>query len=142
MVRNISYHTRELKEEIDLEVGRPFSIIERIKMGGNGSQRFVIVEASKEIELLYNRDNKTNFCNIELREKGIILRFRSVQETFAWIIPYHLMSIFKDGNHISIFAGSEFVRLTPAHNSMLDNKFFRKLQDGKSNIQKRTKFYI
>jgi len=134
MIRNISYHTRELKEELDLEVGKSFSIFKRIKMGGNGSQRFVIIEASKELEELVNRDNKTNFCNIELREKGIILRFRSVSESFAWLVPYHLMSIIKNDNYFSIFAGAEFVRLSPAHNALLNHKFLQKLLNQKTEV--------
>ena len=138
MVRNISYNKKELKEEILLEVGKGFSLFKRLRLGGNGSQRYVIKEASKELEKLANLDNKTNFCNIELRERGIILRFRSRLETYAWIVPYYLLSVFKNEDHFSIFAGAEFVRLTPAHNASLNTRFLTKLLEMKSKQQLET----
>lgn len=138
MVRNISYNRKETREEILFEVGKSLSIFKRLRMGGNGSQRFVIIEASNELEELANLDNKTNFCNIELRERGIILRFRSRLETYAWVVPYYLLSVFKNETHFSLFAGAEFVRLTPAHNASLNTKFLRKLLEMKSGQQLQT----
>ncbi|MCG8306405.1 MAG: hypothetical protein MI975_03375 [Cytophagales bacterium] len=132
MIRNISYNTKELRREIRETVGKPFSMIKRFRLKGNGSQRYVILEASDELFQLITRDNNANFCNIELRENGIILRFRSKLETFGWILPYRLLSVFKSENSIAIFAGSEFVRLKPAHNATLNFKFIRKLLELKS----------
>ena len=127
MVRNISFNSKELKEEILEKVGKSFSFLRRLKMGGVGSQRFEAIEASPLIDDLFTLDNKTNFCNIELREKGIILHFRSRLETYGWIVPYHLISVFKSENYYSIFASAEFVKLKPAHNSSLNHRFIQKL---------------
>lgn len=135
MVRNISYNKKELREEILLVVGKAFSLLKRLRLGGIGSQRFVMVEASDELEQLAKLDNKTNFCNIELRERGIILRFRSRLETYGWVVPYYLLSIFKNDDHFSLFAGAEFVRLAPAHNASLNTKFLRKMLEMKSQQQ-------
>ncbi len=140
MIRNVSYNDRVIRGEIEAEVGKAISLFKRFKLGGNGSQRFVILEANKELEELANLDNKTNFCNIELRDKGIILRFRSRLETYAWAIPYSLVSVFKYNDHLSIFAGAEFVKLAPAHNASLDQKFLRKLMDLKNAYQKNSSF--
>ena len=96
-------------------------------MGGIGSQRYVSIDASPNIQDLFDLDNKTNFCNIELREKGIILHFRSRLETFGWIVPYYLLSIFKSENGYSIHAESDFVKLKAAHNSGLNHRFIQKL---------------
>lgn len=125
-----------------MEVGKTLSVFERLKMGGNGSQRYVMVDASHELEELANLDNKTNFCNVELREKGIILRFRSRLETYAWVVPYHLLSIFKNDSHFSVFAGAEFVKLKPAHNAPLNHKFLKKLLEIKANHQASTSLGI
>lgn len=132
MIRNISYNTKELREEFLTHTGKSLSLYKRITMGGNGSQRYVIVEASNELENLANRDNKTNFCNIELRQKGLILRFRSKLETYGWLVPYYLLSVFKSEDSLSIYAGPEFVRLKAAHNSSLDHKFILKILSAKS----------
>ena len=127
MIRNISFNDKELKEEIIQLVGKSFSLLSRFKMGGIGSQRYVSVEASPMIQELFEHDNKTNFCNIELREKGIILHFRSRLETFGWIVPYHLLSVFKSDDSYSIYAASDFVKLKAAHNSSLNHRFIQKL---------------
>jgi pyrroloquinoline quinone (PQQ) biosynthesis protein C len=40
-------------------------------------------------------DNNQDVCNVELRPKGLIIRFRSLLETYAIVIPYYKLSIFK-----------------------------------------------
>jgi hypothetical protein len=127
MIRNISYNSKEVNEEITRSVGRPYSFIKRLKLGGNGSQRLEIVEAFNDLENLLLGDNKTKFCNIELREKGIILHFRARLETHCWAVPYYLMSLFKSEDSFSIFAGAEFVRLKAAHNAKLNHSFISKI---------------
>lgn len=132
MIRETTYRLKEIKQEINAIVGKSMSILKRLKMGGNGSQRLIIVEAFKELEELINVDNKSKFCNLEIRENGIILHFRSRLETYAWIVPFHLMSLFKSEDSISIYAGAEFVRLRPAHNSTFNHKFIQKILDMKA----------
>jgi hypothetical protein len=127
MIRNISYNSKELREEMISSVGKSFSMLKRIKLKGIGSQRYVLFEASKELEQLISRDNMTNFCNIELRKKGVVLRFRSKSETYGWMVPFHLLSIIKSEDYFAIFAGADFVRLKAAQNSPLNHKFIQKL---------------
>lgn len=132
MIRNISYNYKEVNEEISGAVGKSFSFMKRLKIGGNGSQRYVFIEACKDIERLYEGDNKTRFCNIELREKGIILHFRARQETYVWVVPYYHMSLFKSDESFSIFSGAEFVRLKAAHSARLNHNFIKKILDLKT----------
>jgi hypothetical protein len=127
MIRETTYNTKELRQEIAAEVGRPIPIIKRLRMGGNGSQRLVIVEAFKDLEVLIDVDNRSKFCNIELRENGVILHFRSRLESFAWVVPFHILSLFKSDDSLSIYAGAQFVRVKAAHNSMLNHKFINKI---------------
>ncbi len=136
MIQNITYNLKEVKEAIKEEVGKPLSLIRRIRMGGNGSQRFVIAEAFNNLEILLGPDHGTRFCNIELRDKGIIMHFRSRLETYAWTVPYRLLSVFKtDDSSFSIFSGAEFVRLKAAHNSKLNHQFLNKMLEFKSRKQ-------
>ena len=127
MIKNISYNTKELREEINETVGKSFSFIKRFKLKGIGSQRYVMFDASRSLHELINKDNKTNFCNIELRQEGIILHFRSRLETYAWLVPYRLLSLFKSDNSITIYCGVEFAQLKAAHNSTLNNRFIQKM---------------
>lgn len=127
MIRETTYNMKEVRQEIAGIVGNSISLLKRLKMGGNGSQRFVIIEAFKELESLIDVDNRSRFCNIELRENGIILHFRSRLETFAWVVPFRSLSLFKSDDMLSIFSGSEFVRVKAAQNASLNQKFIHKI---------------
>ena len=127
MIRETTYNIKEVRQEIAAVAGRSISLFKRLKMGGNGSQRLVIVEAFKDLEALIDVDNRSRFCNIELRENGIILHFRSRLESFAWVVPFHILSLFKSDDSLSIYAGAEFVRVKAAHNSTLNQKFINKI---------------
>ena len=88
MLRNISYNNAKIKSEINNLLGEPFTILNRIKLGGIGSPKYIILQTDSKINNLLNLDNNTNQCNIELRPKGIIISFRSLLETFALIVPF------------------------------------------------------
>ena len=77
MLLNVSYNNKQVKDKIDIEVGKPFTLKERFKMGGIDSPRLVITESSLQIYNLLQLDNNRNVCNIEMRPNGIILGFRS-----------------------------------------------------------------
>ena len=84
-------------------VGRPLSFMERLKLRGIGSNKLVITDASKEIVDLLRLDNNINYCNIEIRKNGIIIRFRSLLETYGLIIPYYKLVIYKGESKIYSF---------------------------------------
>jgi hypothetical protein len=127
MLLETTYNTKELRKKINAVVGKPLSIVKRLKMGGNGSQRLVVREAFPGLEALLAEDNRPNFCNIEIRESGLILHFRSRLETYAWIVPFHVLSLFKSSEVLSIYGGAEFVKLVPAQNAPLNHKFIQKV---------------
>ena len=89
-------------------VGRPFSLIERFKLSGIGSKKLVITDASKEIVELLKLDNNINYCNIEIRKNGIIIRFRSLLETYGLIIPYYKLVIYKGESKIYSFYKDQY----------------------------------
>ena len=95
MLFNISYNDEKIRIKIDNLVGKPFSLVERLKKGGIGSGKLIITKADKEIENLLILDKNINYCNIEKRKNGIIIMFRSLLETFALVIPYYKLIIFK-----------------------------------------------
>jgi len=100
MLFNVSYNNPEIRKEIDAIVGLPYRFREKIKLGGIGIGRISITKASTDILKLLALDKYRNLCNIELRPNGIIIGFRSLLESFAFVIPYWNLSIFNGQAHI------------------------------------------
>lgn len=131
MLLNVSYNDKKVIQKIDLEVGKPFRLKERWAMGGIGSPRLFITETSVEIRNLLILDNNRDQCNIEMRPQGIIVRFRSLLETFALVIPYYKLSIYKgDIGIYSIYRDHHWIKVRADTKAI--QKYFRKLLDYKA----------
>ncbi|MEM9078385.1 MAG: hypothetical protein AAGC43_15180 [Bacteroidota bacterium] len=131
MLLNVSYTDKKITEKIDNEVGKPFTLKERFAMGGIGSPKLFITETSLEIQNLLILDNNLNTCNIEMRPKGIIVRFRSLLETYALIIPFYKLTIYKgDFAVYSIYRDSYFIKVKSDTKAI--QKYFKKLLDYKA----------
>lgn len=95
MLFNVSYRDPKQEQVITALVGKPFSLRMRVKLAGIGSPKLQIVSSSPKIANLLLLDNNVDVCNIEIRPKGIIVRFRSLLETYALVIPFYKLTVFK-----------------------------------------------
>ena len=117
MVKNLSYNSKKTKTLLFEMVGRPLSLIERFKLRGIGSNKLVITDASKEIVDLLRLDNNINYCNIEIRKNGIIIRFRSLLETYGLIIPFYKLVIYKGESKIySFYKDNHYIKFLVDNN--------------------------
>ena len=131
MLFNISYKDPKIKDKIEVAVGKPFSLKERWAKGGIGSSKLLISQCSIDIHNLLVLDNNLNSCNIELRPKGIILRFRSLLETYALVIPYHKLNLYKGkAKEYSIYKDKQFVKVVA--DTKASFKFFSKISSEKA----------
>ena len=134
MLLNVSYNESEVKEKIEAKVGKPFPLKERWSMSGVGSPKLLISSTSIDIHNLLILDNNLNTCNIELRPKGIILRFRSLLETYALIVPYYKLNLYKGkAEEYSIYKDHQFVKVFV--DTKDTQKFFSKLKAEKAKKQ-------
>jgi hypothetical protein len=75
-------------------------------------------------------DQNINTCNIELRPKGIILRFRSLLETYGLVIPYYKLKIYKGkSQEYSVYLDQYFVKIRADSSGI--HKFFKKINNQK-----------
>lgn len=126
MLKNVSYNDDKTINEIDDFVGKPFSIFKRLKIGGIGSSKLLITKTDSIINNLLELDNNINYCNIEIRPKGIILRFRSLLETYALVVPYYKLKLFKGkSNEYSVYIDKYFVKVHVGKKS--EHNFFKKI---------------
>jgi hypothetical protein len=131
MLVNVSYTNKKITSKIDAEVGKPFTLKERFKLGGIGSPKLEIIQASIEIQNLLILDNNADCCNVEMRPKGIIVGFRSLLESYALVIPYYKLTIYKgDFAVYSIYRDHYFIKVRSDTKAI--QKFFKKLLDYKA----------
>lgn len=126
MLLNVSYNDSKITERINNEVGKPFNLWERVKLKGTGSPKLYITSASIQLRNLLGLDNTANTCTIELRPSGIIVRFRSVLETYALIIPFYKLSLYKGkAREYSIYRDHYFIKV--AANTSETHLFMKKI---------------
>ena len=126
MLLNVSYNDNTIREKIDTEVGKPFSLKERWSMGGIGSSKLFITHTSLNIHNLLVLDQNLKTCNVELRPQGIIVRFRSLLETYALVIPFYKLKIYKGkAEEYSIYKDESLIKILA--DSKAIHKFFSKI---------------
>ena len=131
MLVNVSYNNKVISQKIDEEVGKPFTLKQRWALGGIGSPKLMITSSSVEIRNLLILDNNLDSCNIELRPKGIVLRFRSLLETYALVIPFYKLSLYKgDLGIYSIYRDHHFIKVKADTKAI--QKFFKKILNYKA----------
>ncbi|NQW28200.1 MAG: hypothetical protein HQ474_09840 [Flammeovirgaceae bacterium] len=129
MVLNISYDDKRQEDEINNFVGSSYTFWQSLKMRGSGSQKLIIKQSHDVFKPYLTQRNSTKYCNIELRPRGIGLRFRFKLEAIGWFIPYeHLEIIFSDNHiHLNDTTTQYFMQLEPSHRSKIDQQFMDKL---------------
>ncbi len=133
MLENISYTNPELTSQINRLVGKPYAIWERFRQKGIGSQRLTIENASPQIQDKL-RPNQINYCNIELRPHGIIIRFRYILETYGFVIPYaELLLIKKSDTDYMLQNKDNFLIVSSLRKGKIDHQFFERIQKNQMN---------
>lgn len=128
MLIQVSYYSKEKKELIDSMVGQSFSLINRFKLRGIGSQRFVLQDSPNlELTNLFENQTGTRYCNIELRPKGVIVWFRVKIDNWILVLPYHKLTIYKDNKALKLYLEKWKIILTPAYGAKLNKLFVQKL---------------
>lgn len=95
MLLNHTQHLQSNQKKIDQFVGTSYSLIEKIKMGGAGSEKMQIVSCSQTFKEVLNKHQEINYGSLEIRTKGIIVHFNNGQQYHVWCIPFYHLSIFK-----------------------------------------------
>ncbi len=133
MLLQVSYNDKEITRKIDAELGKPFTLRERFKMRGIGSPKLILTETSIQISNLMNLDNNRNVCNIEMRPNGIIVGFRSKLNSYALIIPYYKLVLYKGkAEEYSIYKDDYFFKIKARAKDKSVHSFMKKLMGAKN----------
>ncbi|QXP78884.1 MULTISPECIES: hypothetical protein [Winogradskyella] len=128
MILNTTHYNAEHKTIISDLIGRPFSLVQKLRLRGIGSKRMIIDNVSPNMMSLMNKVSDTNYGNIELRPKGILIMINKGLNNFTWIIPFYQLVIYKT-NGSSIHAQGRFVHFRNNITFKENKTFFKKLMD-------------
>lgn len=131
MVYNITRVNKEYERVSKQTLGKPYSIIERLKKGGVGSGKMVIDTKSKGLYSNREQVMDTDFGNIELCPQGIIVHFTERMERFAWIVPYYKLHIY-NSEHFSIHGDGNFIKFRKDKLYKSCKDFLTKMMDNRA----------
>ena len=141
MIINTTYLDKEKKKLINKIVGDCISWTSLFRGKMRGSGRMIIDEYSVGFKTKFNNINSLLYGNIEIREKGLIIRIPIKHyETISWLIGYHQLAIFKSKN-FSIHSAGEFIKFRIDSNYSLNNRFIRQLIKKKNSNVKTLEYY-
>jgi len=141
LIINTTYLDKEKKKIINKIVGGSISWTSLLRGKIRGSGRMIIDEYSIGFKNKFNNTNSLLYGNIEIREKGLIIRIPIKHyETISWLIGYHQLTIFKS-KYFSIHSAGEFIKFRRDSNYALNNKFIRQLIKKKNSNAKTLEYY-
>ena len=126
MLFNTTYTNKDFIKESGHTVGKPFSFLEKLRIGSIGSSRLVIEEFSAKLTPKNRIPSETNYANIELRPKGIIVHFTNRLERYSWVIPYYRLVIYHTET-FSVHAAGDFIKCKRNKNYNDNKKFIDKM---------------
>jgi hypothetical protein len=109
MIFNTTLKNKDATATMNDLLGKPYSFVKAIKLGGVGSKRMIIDAVSPGFLKLINAVSDINYGNIELREKGIVIHINKGLKNFSWAIPYYQLHTYKTEG-FSIHAQGNIVR--------------------------------
>lgn len=135
MIFNTTYNNEDFKIHSKELLGKPFSFLERLKMNGNGSGRFMIHELSEKLYPKQKQFSELNYGNLELRPNGILVHFTNRLERYSWCIPYYKLVVY-NSSYFSIHAEGNFIKFLKNKNYTENKKFIAKMLDYKNEFLK------
>jgi len=130
MILNISYQSKSQERDINDHVGLSYTFWESLKMGGSGSQKLIINDCHEIFDPYLKQLHSTKHCNIELRPKGIGLRFRYKLEAIGWFIPYTDLIYNHEAYNLKLQdqLTGYFMNLKASHRNRINLRFMDKMK--------------
>ncbi|OBX22869.1 hypothetical protein LX77_00210 [Gelidibacter algens] len=130
MILDTTHANKDQTQLINDLVGKPFGLMQSIKMKGIGSKRMMIADVSPNMKHYLNSIDDINYANLELRPIGVLIRINKGLKNYTWVIPYYQLVIYKT-NGSSIHAQGKFIQFRQNTTFKENKAFFDKLLDEK-----------
>lgn len=133
MIFNTTHTNEDYTIQSNALLGKPFSLLEKIKLKGVGSGRLIIAELSEKLKSNQKQFNELDYANIELRPNGILIHFTNRLARFSWCIPYYKLVVY-NSSVFSIHAEGSFIKFKKNNNYLENKKFINKMIDYKNDF--------
>ena len=120
MIFNTTHTDREITRLIDKLVGKPYSFLDRFRVGGVGSRRMNVLELSPSLQDYQMRNEDIQFGLLELRPEGLLVLLNRQHHDFTWAIPYYKLYLYFSKN-LTVHAEGHFIKFL---NGYSENKEF------------------
>lgn len=131
MLLNLSNNPKETKEKITKEIGKIYDLKTRQNLGGVNSGKLIITKGSIDIFNLLILNKGLSTCNIEIRPDGIIIRFQAALETYALVIPFYKLRVYKgQAEEYTLFRDNQNIKVKADRPEIHD--FMKKIRHCKS----------
>ena len=109
MLLKTSIDRKQKEIEIEQRCGKSFNLLTKFKNQLFGSPKYKIISIYPDV-IDFEKSNDLIYCNLELREKGIVLYFRLKQDEYA-IYGRFNQTVFQSSNNIfEIQIGNDIVK--------------------------------
>lgn len=133
MIIDLSKNKKEDREKIQELVGKPYSWLNRLKLGGIGSSRMQLSKYSTGFSEFFSHTHSNIYANIEIRPKGIIVHFKKYQTHLGWVVPFYKLTMYQS-EYLSLHAEGQFLKFNPVFLKQDHKRFFKKLSDVKNDF--------
>lgn len=127
MLLNLSHEFAKKKEIMRSEIGNPFDLEQREKLEGTSIAGLPVTAASIDLYNLMVLNDQQVECSIEMRPKGVSINFRSKNDTYALVIPFYKLKIYKGrAEEYSFYKDHYFIKIWA--DNMETHRFIKKLK--------------
>lgn len=125
----VSYNDHVTWAQISDLVGPKYGFWQSVRLGGTGSPKMLIEEASSAIQALLRTTAELEYSNIELRPRGIVVGFSNWFAIHAWVIPFEDLKLRYTEKEVHIESQDNYLLLSPAFNSRIKTSFCQRIID-------------
>lgn len=133
MIFDGTYIDKETEKDLNAQLGEPFGLIERFRMGRIGSHRMMIEKTSTGFTSILSKATGIVYGNIELRPRGILLHLNVKNTIYSWAVPFFRMTVYQS-NYYSIHANGEFISFRKDVNFSRNKAFLRAMMEQRNAV--------
>lgn len=130
MLLKTSIDKKQKEIEIENGCGQSFNLLTKLKYQIFGSPKYKIISIYPD-NISFKKNNDLIYCNLELRQKGIVIYFRYKQDEYA-IYGRFNQTLYQSSNNIFEIQIGNYIVKSEIQNKIAHHRFIGKLLELKN----------